>query len=188
MTRSPARAAATAAVAVVALLALGACGAEEEDTAHREGLALPLEGITYNVFITRQLNLEDVEDRGYVEELEGAPPGSTYYGVFLEACNVSDEPLRTASTFRVVDTAGNEFEPLELDPDNPFAYDSELLEPEECLPAEGSVASAAPTGGALLIFEVPLEAAENRPLELEIVDGFDFAEGHPKELVFELDL
>ena len=187
LTRRPARVAVTCVVAAVSLLALAACGAEE-DIAHREGLALPLEGITYNVFITRQLNLEDVEDRGYTENVQQAPPGSTYYGVFLEACNVSEEPVRTAGTFRIVDTAGNEFEPLSLDSENPFSYTPTELEPGDCIPAEGSLASSGPTAGALLIFELPLENTENRPLELEVLDGYDVAEGHPKELIFELDI
>ncbi|CAN5802374.1 MAG: hypothetical protein H0W05_05365 [Thermoleophilaceae bacterium] len=187
LTRRLARVVATCVVAAVSPLGLAACGAEE-DLAHREGLALPLEGITYNVFITRQLNLEDVEDRGYTENVQQAPPGSTYYGVFLEACNVSEEPVRTAGTFRIVDTAGNEFEPLSLDSENPFSYTPTELEPGDCIPAEGSLASSGPTAGALLIFELPLENTENRPLELEVLDGYDVAEGHPKELIFELDI
>jgi hypothetical protein len=174
--------------AVAAASALAACGATEAEEPHREGLALPLEGITYNVFITRQLNLEDAEDQGYTEGVSQAPPGSTYYGVFLEACNVSEEPLETTDSFHITDTAGNEFEPLEVEPQNPFAYEPVTLEPDECIPAEGSVASAAPTSGALLIFEVPLESVENRPLELEVLDGFNAAEGEPESLAFELDI
>jgi hypothetical protein len=173
------------AIALAAAVAIAGCGPEEE--AHREGLALELEGVTYNVFITRQLNLEDVEDRGYAK-LPPAPPGSTYYGVFLEACNVSEEVLETAADFRVVDTQENVFEPVDLEPDNAFAYRPQALEPEECLPETGSLASQGPTGGALLVFEIPLESAENRPLELEIFDGFDLEAGQPHELVFELDI
>ena len=178
---------AACAACLASTAALAACGTHAEEPA-REGLALPLEGITYNVFITRQLNLEDVEDQGYVEGVRGAPPGTSYYGVFLEACNISEEPLETTDSFRIVDTAGNEFEPLELDPSNPFAYEAETLEPGDCIPAAGSVASQAATGGALLVFEIPLESVENRPLELEILDGFDVAEGEPEALAFELDI
>jgi hypothetical protein len=189
LTRRLARVASCAA-ATCALVGLGAgCSAgAEEDEAHREGLALPLEGITYNVFITRQLNLRDVEDMGYVRGVPGAPPGSTYYGVFLEACNVSEEPLTTASSFRITTTAGEHFEPLDLDPANPFSYAPTALDPDECVPAEGSVAASTPTGGELLMFELPLEATENRPLELEILDGFDVSEGRSNELRFELDI
>lgn len=188
-TPRPLRVAATGLVALAALLSVAGCTTpEESEEARREGLALPLEGITYNVFITRQLNLRDVEDMGYVRDLEAAPAGASYYGVFLEACNISDEPKRTTSDFRIVDSAGNEFEPLELPEENPFSYASTVLEPNECLPPAGSLASAAPTSGALMMFEIPLEATENRPLELEILDGFDFGESHPHELLIELDL
>ena len=187
LTRRSARLVAACVVALASAWALAACGTEAEEP-DREGLALPLEGITYNVFITRQLNLEDVEDMGYVQGLPEAPSGSTYYGVFLEACNISDEPLETAESFRIVDTAGNEFEPVELEPGNPFGYAPVTLETDECAPPDGSVASEGPTGGTLLIFEVPLESVENRPLELEILDGFDTAAGEPHELVFELDI
>lgn len=188
LTRRLARVASCAA-ATCALVVLAACSSgAEEDEAHREGLALPLEGITYNVFITRQLNLRDVEDMGYVRGLPGPPPGSTYYGVFLEACNVSEEPLTTASSFRIVNTAGEEFEPLDIAPENPFSYAPTVLDPDHCVPAEGSLASSGPTAGELLIFEVPLAATENRPLELEIFDGFDVSEGRPNELRFELDI
>lgn len=180
-----ARGALACALALVPAVAATGCGPEEE--AHREGLAIELEGITYNVFITRQLNLMDVEDRGYAK-LPPAPPETTYYGVFLEACNVSDEALETAADFRVVDTQENVFEPVDLEPDNAFAYRPQLLQPEECLPETGSLASQGPTGGALLVFEIPLESAENRPLELEIFDGFDLEAGQPHELVFELDI
>lgn len=188
-TRRLTRAAVTLAVALVPTLALSACG--EEHAAGeplREGLALPLEGITYDVFITRQLNLQDVEDMGYVRDVPDAPPGSTYYGVFLEACNFTEEERRTASSFKVVDTTGEEFAPIHLDPENPFSYSATLLEPEDCIPAEGSVAASGPTSGALLMFEIPLEASENRPLELVVSDGFDLAEGAPHELLIELDI
>ncbi len=189
----PARAA-LALVAIPLALAFGAalagCGNVGEDTAEprREGLALELEGVTYNVFITRQLNPEDVEDESYVQGIGGSEPGFAYYGVFLEACNVSDHPLQTAASFRIEDTQGNEFEPLELVKENPFAYQPQLVSPGDCLPAAGSVASEGPTSGALLVFEIPIESTENRPLELRIQDGFDLAKSQPEELIFELDI
>jgi hypothetical protein len=190
--RRLARVAITCAAVAGATTALSACGQgigePDPSEAHREGLAEELQGVTYNLFITRQINLEDVEDRGYAEGLPGPPPGSAYYGIFLEACNVSHEPQEIAATFRVIDSAGNEFEPIDLDPDNPFAYQPVTLEPGDCIPEEGSLANASPTGGALLMFELPLEAVENLPLELVVNDGFDPAEGEPDELLFELDI
>ena len=184
--RRLASAALMCALLVPAMAAVAGCGGHEEE-ARREGLALELEGVSYNVLITRQLNLNDVEDRGYAE-LPPAPPGSTYYGVFLQACNEADTPLSTASSFQIVTTQDEEFEPVDLDPDNPFAYEPRTLDPAECLPEVGSVASEGPTGGALLVFEIPIAATENRPLELHVSRGYDLQASAPHELVFELDI
>ena len=56
------------------------------------------------------------------------------------------------------------------------------LAPKECIPQAGSVAQLGPAAGSMLLFELPLETIENRPLELEI-------EGEEGEtLVYELDI
>ena len=108
-------------LACLAALALGAaaCGDEEPGVSEpaREGLALPLDGVDYNVFITRQLNPGIPPDDTYVEAPEPAP-GETLYGIFLQTCNNSDEARSTVDDFKVVDNQGNEFEPEELPEDN----------------------------------------------------------------------
>lgn len=184
--------AAACALAAATLGALAGCGSHEgEGEVRREGLALPLGGVSYEVVLTRQVNPRDVEDMGYLRtdlQTPGAPPGRTYYGVFLQACNLTDEPQRTASTFRIVDTAGKEIEPVDLEEGNPFAYQPTLVEPSDCFPREGSLAEAGPASASLLLFEVPIEATENRPLELEILGGFSPEEGAPEKLTIELDL
>lgn len=154
---------------MLTVLALGpGCGEVAPKESVREGLDLKVAGVDYNVLITRQLNLRDAEDRDYFKG-PAAAPGATYYGVFLSACNPAGPPVQAASTFRIVDTQGAEFEPMEIDPDNPFAYRARRLGAEECIPAAGSTADSGPTGGALLVFELPVAAGENRPLELEII-------------------
>ena len=166
------------AAATACVLALGACSSKKPESelgkheAVREGLAFELDGITYNVFITRQLNLKIPPDEAY---FDGPEPkkGEAYYGIFLEACNVEKEPRRTASSFTVQDNQGNEFEPTELEEDNAFAFKQEVLAPEECVPHSGSVADQGPTGGSLLLFKLPISVSENRPLELEITAGTD---------------
>jgi hypothetical protein len=173
-----------ASIACVLALAglLSACGEEEPgvDEPAREGLALELGGIEYNVFITRQLNPEITPDEAYVTQ--GAPPGETLYGVFIQACNNSDDSHETASQFIVRDNQENTFEPEELPADNPFAYEARTLAPEECIPEAGSVTQLGPTDGAMLLFQLPLQTTENRPLELEI----EGPEG--ESLMFELDI
>jgi hypothetical protein len=143
-------------------------------------LALELEGIEYNVFITRQLNPNITPDEAYVND--EAPPGETLYGVFIEVCNASEEARTPTDEFVILDNQSNRFEPQELPEDNQFAYRSRELDPEECIPEAGSVAQLGPTEGSMLLFQLPLQTTENRPLELE-VEG----EGGEK-LTYELDI
>jgi hypothetical protein len=171
---------------LVALAAgLAACGnADEEpgvDEPAREGLAVPLDGVDYNVFITRQLNPAIPADDAYFEGPE-PEPDETLYGVFVQACNNSDEARETVDDFMIVDNQGNEFEPEELPETNKFAYAPTELDPKECIPEAGSVAQLGPTAGSMLLFRLPLETTENRPLELEMQGEGD------EHLTFELDI
>jgi len=176
------RIAAACAAAAVLVPVLAACGKEQgvEEPA-REGLAIDIGGINYNVFITRQLNLDIPPDKAYYKG-PPAKPGNALYGIFLQACNISENEDRTTTDdFVVEDNQGNEFEPIEPDEENAFAYRSVKLQGEECLPEEGSVAQFGPTAGSMLLFDFPLENTENRPLELVVRGG-----GETKR--FELDL
>ena len=160
----------------------------------REGLDIRVGGIDYLVFMTRELNPKLPDDKGYWRG-EEAPPGFALYGVFLQACNRSDQdpdlkdgPYETTGRFKVVDTQGNEYEPLEAEEDNVFHYRQEELEPGECIPASGSLAQQGPTAGAMLPFLFPLAAGENRPLELEIIGEHDPIAGEFDKGLVELDL
>jgi hypothetical protein len=132
------------------------------------GEALELQGIEYNVFITRELNTRIPPDDAYVEEGTEPNKDETLYGVFLQACNRTDEAHQSVDRFKIVDNQGNEFEPEELPEDNKFAYHAKELLPDECIPEAGSVAQLGPTAGAMLLFRLPLANTEYRPLELEI--------------------
>ena len=81
----------------------------------------------------------------------------------------------------VKDNQDEEFEPIELPEENVFAYRPATLAPGECIPEAGSVNQLGQSGGALLMFEFPIEVTENRPLELEL-------EGVEETKVVELDL
>lgn len=154
---------------------LSACGADHEklgvEEPAREGLAVDIGGIDYNVFLTRQLNLAITPDKAYYEG-PPAKPGNTLYGIFILACNPGKpgegETIESASEFVVTDNQGNEFEPIELPEDNAFAYNAKELTPGACIPENGSVAQQGPTAGSMLLFDFPLANTENRPLELEI--------------------
>ena len=176
------------ACALVALPALTGCENTRENKAGREGLPEKVGNIDYNVFITRELNLRDPEDQGYYKGPE-APPGFALYGVFLQACNPSDKgPHWTAaSNFQIEDTQGNKFKPLRLPADNIWAYKSRPLKEHACIPEAGSLPQSGPTNGALLIFRLPLQTLENRPLDLRITAPPNAA-GVRQSSLIELDI
>jgi hypothetical protein len=163
----------TAAACALGLLAsagLTACESSQvkaREGAEREGLAFPVESVDYNVFITRELNLRIPEDKAY---FKGPEPGKDQllYGVFLQACNNTEQSQQTADAFFITDNQENRFDPVPLPKDNAFAYQPSTLKPGTCTPATGSVAQLGPTAGSMLLFKLPLQNTENRPLELHI--------------------
>jgi hypothetical protein len=178
------------ALAIVCIGVFAGCGKSSNKPGEtvREGLSTPLGGVRYTVFLTRQLNLANEEDKGYLPGHKEAPPGKGLYGIFLEACNPGDKEAIAASRFFIEDAQGNRFEPEGLAQDNPFAYHGGPVQPQNCEPAKGSLAQQGPTSGALLLFELPLAATENRPLELHIEGPFNATAGKPDEARVILDL
>jgi hypothetical protein len=187
--RRPRRAALLLAMTLTAVLA--GCGADPPPDSEpvREGLGIEAGGLTYNVYITRELNLRDVEDRTYFKGPE-APPGSALFGVFLIVCNDHENgPTRApARDFKIVDSQENEYRPVPLPPSNDFAYRPVPLKHKACNPARGSIANQSPTGGTMLLFKLPQAATENRPLELEIKAPLDVETGKTQIRRVELDI
>jgi len=190
MARSRLQLTALCALALLCLGAFAGCGKSGNKPGETvpEGLSTPLGGLRYTVFLTRQLNLANEEDKGYVPGHKEAPPGKGLYGVFLEACNNGKSNAAAASRFYIEDTQGERFEPEGLAEDNPFAYHGGNVSAQNCEPARGSLAQQGPTSGALLLFELPLASTENRPLELHIEGPFDAATGKPSEAKVILDI
>lgn len=183
-----------AVLAAAVLMALGAagCGGEKTDEhgvelPAREGLAIDVGGVDYNVPITRELNLRITPDKAYYKGPE-PKPGFTYYGVFIQACNTGKVPHQSVREFRVTDNQGNEFEPVQLPPDNAFAYSPRKLAPHQCIPEAGSVAQQGPDAASMLLFEFPITSTENRPLDLEIDGPYDLLKAKRQIKKVELDL
>lgn len=171
---------ALAAVAVVAVP--GGCGPEEELEVV-EGEPLELGDLRYNVQITRFLNPGDQEDQAYLTGQERPPSERAYLGVFLTIENEGSEAVEIADEFRVVDTEGNEYEPIPSE--SPFALrlpgrsgttgeqgaadvQPITVEPDGEIPEPDTTPAYGPIGGAMLLFQVDERVTENRPLELEI--------------------
>jgi hypothetical protein len=174
------------AVLAVALIPLAGCGEDSESvktTAETEGLYLDINGLKYQIEMSRYMNANDVEDAEY---LKGLPEGTTepgadetWFGVWVRVQNVSDETRQAATTWEIHDTQDNVYEPIEIDTDiNPFAFEKGVDVPANTvLPLSSSAAGQGPIQGSLLLFKVTNDSLQNRPLELKFSNGGDSTVG-----------
>jgi hypothetical protein len=171
--RLPARMKRVATVLVLAaVVAPGLSGCKRHhESPEPEGQPVNVGGLSYTVFITRELNLRDPEDHDYYQGPE-APPGFNYYGVFIQVCNDVNHTHGGASipvnNFRIIDTQNRQYYPTRLPATNVFAYRPRPLSAKQCVPTPGSAPATGPIGGSLLLFKIPVAAIENRPMDLEI--------------------
>jgi hypothetical protein len=182
----------TAALALLLLstgVAVSGCGKAGANKAQvREGLDVIVDGVGYNVGITRQLNITEPPDNDFYQGPD-AGKGFALYGVFLTACNVTKHTTKVpVKKFIIEDTRGNEYRPVQLPVSNRFAFKPRPLGYKECEPTPGSAGSFNPTGGAMLLFKLPVSAQENRPLELQIVGTHDLLSGTQQQKTIELDI
>lgn len=159
-------------------LGLGACGDKVAHPhvadANNDGDYVDAGPLTYQLQISRVLNQYSTEDSQYVK---GLPAGTTaptasqqWYGVFLWAKNQTSKPHTTTDNFVMVDTEGNKYYPVKLNPDlNPYAWTSETLAAQQTEPIPDSTAFYGPTQGQLLLFKIGTSAYANRPLTLQIL-------------------
>jgi hypothetical protein len=183
------------ALALCAALVVAGCGGEEEELQVVEGEPLELGELAYNVQITRFLNPDDPEDKGYLAGQQPPEPGQAFLGVFLTIENDGDEAADIPYNFKVRDTQASEsasqgvgiYDPvpsssvyaLQLPGQDESASGGfeegavEDLQPTTIpagdeIPIPDSTAAEGVIGGAMLLFLVDQEVAENRPLELEV--------------------
>jgi hypothetical protein len=159
---------------LLALLALAgltagvsACGYESHEKEVVEGEPVELGELAFNVTFSRYLNPADNEDSAYLVGQEPPPPGSSYFGIFFQVQNESDEPQALPSTLKITDADHNEFEVLPSE----SLYALELggeVEAQEQVPVLDSTADLGAIEGALAVFLLPDEASDARPLTLHI--------------------
>ena len=148
-------------------LTVSACGHSGESKHVVEGEVVELGELKYQVVFSRFLNPNDTEDSAYL--VGQAPPekGSSYFGVFLEVQNKSEETQKLADSFEITDIDHQVFEALPSESLYAFPFGGEV-ESQEPIPAPDSTPQQGPIEGSLVLFELPAEASENRPLTLHI--------------------
>lgn len=167
---------------VFAALALGvsACGYSSDSKEVVEGEVVELGDLKYQVIFSRFLNPNDNEDSAYLVGQPAPQKGSTYFGVFLEVQNKSEDTQKLAETFTITDADEEKFEAIPSESLYAFPVGGEV-ESQEPIPAPDSTPQQGPIEGSLVLFELPSAASENRPLTLSI----DGPEG-PAEVTLDL--
>lgn len=171
-------------LACTAALVLSACGNKHSEilVGETEGAYIDIGEVKYQVQMSRLLNTASPEDGPLLagvavaeRELEN---DEAWFGVWMRAENESDEAQPKVKHFEIKASDGETFEPLDLGPENPYAWGNQpaFVSPEGPLgliPVPDSPAAESTIQGALLLFKMKYSDLENRPLELEIQSPTD---------------
>lgn len=150
-------------------LTVSACGYSSDSKEVVEGEVVELGELKYQVVFSRFLNPNDNEDSAYLVGQPEPEKGSTYFGVFLEVQNKSEETQKLAETFTIEDADDEKFEAIPSESLYAFPFGGKV-ESQEPIPAPDSTPQQGPIEGSLVLFELPAAASENRPLTL-LIDG-----------------
>jgi hypothetical protein len=146
---------------------VSACGYSSDSKDVVEGEPVQLGELQYNVIFSRFLNPNDNEDSAYLVDQPQLPPGQTYFGVFFEVQNESEEPQTLAGSFKITDANERDFEAIPSDSLYALPFGGNV-ESQEQIPVLDSTPQQGPIEGSLVLFRLPDSASEARPLILEI--------------------
>ena len=168
-----------------ALVALAGCGGGTGvvTTAETEGLYLDINGLKYQIEMSRYMNEADDEDAEYLvglpESTEPPAEDETWFGVWVRVENTSEDETRPAAdTWEIHDTQENIYRPIPIDTDvNPFVFEPVDVPPKTVIPLADTAAGQGPIQGSLLLFKLKVDSLQNRPLELKFSNGGGGVEG-----------
>jgi hypothetical protein len=171
------------AAATLAVLALGvtACGYSSDSKDVVEGEPVHLGDLQLNVLFSRYLNPADTEDSAYLVGQPPPPNGHTYFGIFFEVQNESEEPQTLPSTLTITDAGNQTFDVIPSESLYALQLGGEV-EPQEQVPVLDSTAQQGPIEGSLALFLLPASASDNRPLVLHV----PAADGEEAEVTLDL--
>jgi hypothetical protein len=163
-----------AALALAALaVGVSACGYSSDSKHVVEGEPVELGELSINVTFSRYLNPNDNEDAAYLVGQEPPPKGYSFFGVFVEVQNESDE-VQTLPSMTVTDAEGNSYSAFPSESLYALEFGGEV-EPQEQVPVLDSTPDLGPIEGSVVLFRLPESVSENRPLTLH-VDGAEKGE------------
>jgi hypothetical protein len=150
-----------------AAFALSACGYSSDSKDVVEGEPVKLGELKYNVIFSRYLNPHDNEDSAYLVGQPEPPEAHSYFGVFLEVQNKSEQTQTLADSFTITDAGHQTFRAIPSESLYAFPFGGEVGSQEQ-IPLDDSTPQQGPIEGSLVLFELPASASENRPLTLSI--------------------
>jgi hypothetical protein len=148
-------------------LAVAGCGSSSDSKEVVEGQTVKLGELQFNVVFSRYLNPNDSEDGAYLVGQPEPPAGSTYFGVFFQVQNESNEPQKLPSTLKITDADHQTYELIPSESLYALPLGTEV-ESQEQVPALDSPPQQGPIEGSLALFLLPESASSNRPLTLHI--------------------
>jgi hypothetical protein len=146
---------------------VSACGYSSDSKSVAEGETVSLGKLKYTVIFSRYLNRKDSEDSAYLVGQPRLAPGQSYFGVFFEVQNESDEPHSLPTSVEITDAGDQAFHALPSESLYALPFGGRV-EPEEQVPVLDSTPQQGPIEGSVAIFRLPASASENRPLTLHI--------------------
>jgi hypothetical protein len=165
------------ALSLLLVAGLSACGNKQDKTltAETEGPYVDLGDLKYQVEISRPLNPSDIEDREYLKGVtDQLGSDDLWFAVFVRVQNESDKTQDPATQFEINDTEENVYNPVSIDTkSNDFAYDPVPIQGKGLIPNPDAIAAQNSIGGQLLLFKIPRQSLDNRPLELKIHNPTD---------------
>ena len=154
-------------VLAAVVVSITACGYESTETDVVEGEPVKLGDIHYNVIFSRYLNPNDTEDSAYLVGQAPPEPQTTYFGVFFEVQNETEETKPLPDKFTIEDSDHEVFDSLASESLYAFPMGGEVEEHEQ-IPVLDSTPEQGPIEGSVVLFLLPDDASQNRPLVLEI--------------------
>jgi hypothetical protein len=159
----------TALAVLAAMAGLSACGYSSDSKEVVEGEPVKLGELQYNVIFSRYLNPNDTEDAAYLVGQPAPEPETTYFGVFFEVQNESDEPQTLPDSVTITDADEQVYKAISSESLYALPFGGEV-EAEEQIPVLDSPPQQGPIEGSLVLFKLPDSASEERPLILHIPD------------------
>jgi hypothetical protein len=157
---------------------LTACGNKKSRITHAEteGVYVDLGKLKYQVQISRPLNAQAAEDKEFLRGVSDTlGTQDTWFAVFMRVENESNRFQHPAQQYEITDTLNNKFTPVSIDTkSNPFAYDPVGIVGKGVMPGPNSIPAQTSINGELLLFKIPRQDLDNRPLVLQIHDPSNF--------------